>query len=204
MLSRFKTTEFSQRMYVISRDKQSLIFDPGYLSEEVLAEVISSIEIPIGIFLTHGHFDHLNGIPQIHKEFGAVPVFMNSLDEPLLKQNRLLQFVTKSKSNPYLLQEYLNIESQLSNEILGKFKVKGVSTPGHTPGSTCFIYERILISGDTLIRKEFGPTMLPGGDPMSMRKTLLQLRASDEFDTVAPGHGDLFSKLDLDWTIDVL
>jgi hypothetical protein len=46
--------------------------------------------------------------------------------------------------------------------------------------------------------------MLPGGDPTSMRKTLLRLRANDDFDTVAPGHGDFFSKLDLDWTIDVL
>lgn len=201
MLTRFKTLEFGQRMYSVSNDNKSILFDPGYLSEEVLVEVTSRVEKPIAIFLTHGHFDHLNGIPQIQKVIGDIPIFIDPLDGPLLKQNRLLQFVTKSKSVPFLLENYLSIEDSLSKTILDKFRVEAISTPGHTPGSTCFIYDRVLISGDTLIRREIGPTMLPGGNPVSMRKTLLKLKASNEFDTIAPGHGDFFSKLELDWTI---
>ena len=204
MLARFKTLEFVQRMYAFSNQNQSLIFDPGYLSEGVLAEVINQIESPLGIFLTHGHFDHLNGIPQIQKAFGDIPVFMNPLDGSLLTQNRLLQFVTKSKTTPFLLQYYFSLEDPLSVEILDKFKIEKISTPGHTPGSTCFLYDRTLISGDTLIRREFGPTMLPGGDSASMRQTLANLKVNNGFDTIAPGHGDFFSKVDLDWTIDGL
>ena len=119
-------------------------------------------------------------------------------------QNRLLQFVTKSKTTPFLLQNYFGLEDPLSEEILNKFKIEKISTPGHTPGSTCFLYNRALISGDTLLRREFGPTMLPGGDSASMRQTLANLKANNGFDTIAPGHGDFFSKVDLDWTIDGL
>ena len=204
MLTRFKSLEFGQRMYAVSKQNQSIFFDPGYLSEDVLGEVINQIEGPLGIFLTHGHFDHLNGIPQIQNAFGDIPVFMNSLDGSLLTQNRLLQFVTKSKSTPFLLQNYLSLEDPLSVEILDKFDIEKISTPGHTPGSTCFLYNRTLISGDTLIRRESGPTMLPGGDSASMRQTLANLKANNGFDTIAPGHGDFFSKVDLDWTIDGL
>jgi hydroxyacylglutathione hydrolase len=204
MLTRFKSLEFGQRMYAVSNDIHSIIFDPGYLSEDVLVEVTSRVEKPKAIFLTHGHFDHLNGVPQIQKVFGDIPIFMSPLDEPLLKQNRLLQFVTKSKTVPFLLENYLSIEDPLSKTILDKFKIKTIPTPGHTPGSTCFIYDRVLISGDTLIRGEIGPTMLPGGNPVSMRQTLLKLKASNEFDTIAPGHGDFFSKLELEWAIDGL
>jgi hydroxyacylglutathione hydrolase len=202
MLARFKTLEFGQRMYVVSKGNQSIFFDPGYLSKDVLVEVINQIESPVGIFLTHGHFDHLNGIPQIQNAYGDIPVFMNPLDGTLLTQNRLLQFVTKSKTTPFLLQNYLSLEDPLSVEILDKFKIEKISTPGHTPGSTCFLYDRTLISGDTLIRKDFGPTMLPGGNPASMRQTLIKLNANNRFDTIAPGHGDFFRKVDLDWIID--
>jgi hydroxyacylglutathione hydrolase len=204
MLTRFKTLEFGQRMYAVSEQNQSIFFDPGYLSEDVLAEAMNQIKSPLGIFLTHGHFDHLNGIPQIQNAFGNIPVFINPLDGPLLTQNRLLQFVTKSKTPPFLLQNYFSLEDPSSMEILYRFKIEKIYTPGHTPGSTCFLYNRTLISGDTLMRGEFGPTILPGGDKASMRQTLIDLKASSGFDTIAPGHGDFFSKLDLDWTNDGL
>ena len=202
MLTSFKTLEFGQRMYVASTKHSSLIFDPGVLTNDVLKDLSGQIKPPVAIFLTHGHFDHLNGIPQIRKMFGEIPVFMNSLDEPILKQNRLLQFITKSKTEPFLLQEYINIENPIGLEFLDQFKIMMISTPGHTPGSTCFIHDRNLISGDTLLRGESGPTMLPGGNPESMRKTILQLKERSDFDRIAPGHGDYFSKFQLDWNAD--
>ena len=189
-------------MYVVSTKHSSLLFDPGVLTKDVLKDLSAQIKPPVAIFLTHGHFDHLNGIPQIRKIFGEIPVFMNSLDEPILKQNRLLQFITKSKTEPFLLQEYISIENTISLELLDQFKITMISTPGHTPGSTCFIHDRNLISGDTLIRRESGPTMLPGGNPKSMRDTILQLKKRNDFDRIAPGHGDYFSKFQLDWSSD--
>ena len=202
MLARFKTSEFGQRMYVVTKNDASIIFDPGYLSVEVLADLASRVTRPIGIFLTHGHFDHLNGIPQIEKIFGEIPVFMSKHDEILLKQNRLLQFVTKSKTIPFQLHNYIDLEEAKSLAVLDKFNIRKIHTPGHTPGSTSFIYDRILISGDTLLGNEIGPTLLPGGDAKSMKETMRNLKANTEFDTIAPGHGDYFSKLNIDWGVD--
>lgn len=202
MLTRFKTSEFGQRMYVVTKGDSSIIFDPGYLSDEVLADLASRVARPIGIFLTHGHFDHLNGIPQIENIFGELPVFMSRHDEILLKQNRLLQFVTKSKTVPFQLHSYIDLEEAKSLAVLDEFNIRKIYTPGHTPGSTSFIYERNLISGDTLLGNEIGPTLLPGGDTKSMNETIRDLMANTEFDTIAPGHGDYFSKLDIDWGVD--
>ena len=202
MLTRFKTSEFGQRMYVVAKSDTSIIFDPGYLSVDVFANLASRVTRPIGIFLTHGHFDHLNGIPQIEKIFGEIPVFMSTHDEILLKQNRLLQFVTKSKAVPFQLHSYIDLEEAKCLAVLDEFNIRKIHTPGHTPGSTSFIYERILISGDTLLGNQIGPTLLPGGDAKSMKKTMRDLKANMEFDTIAPGHGDYFSKLDIDWGAD--
>jgi len=202
MLTRFKTFEFGQRMYVVTKNDTSIIFDPGYLSAEVLADIASRVTRPIGIFLTHGHFDHLNGIPQIERIFGEIPVFMSKLDETLLKQNRLLQFVTKSKTVPFQLHEYIDLEEARCLEVLDEFSIQKIHTPGHTPGSTSFIYERTLISGDTFLANEIGPTLLPGGDTKSMKKTMHDLKANMQFDTIAPGHGDYFRKSDIDWGVD--
>jgi glyoxylase-like metal-dependent hydrolase (beta-lactamase superfamily II) len=73
---------------------------------------------------------------------------------------------------------------------VGEVPIRLLHTPGHTPGSQCFlVHERSLVSGDTLFVSGCGRVDLPGGDPDEMYRTLSQ-RLAKLPDEVAlyPGH----------------
>src|SRR2546425_5250887 len=57
---------------------------------------------------------------------------------------------------------------------VGRLTLTFLHTPGHTPGSQCFLVDGRLISGDTLFIGSCGRTDLPGGDPLGMYYSLTQ------------------------------
>lgn len=72
---------------------------------------------------------------------------------------------------------------------IGQLSLKFIHTPGHTPGSQCFLIENNLISGDTLFIGSCGRIDLPGSDPEQMYYSLNQtLRNLDDATVVYPGH----------------
>ena len=72
---------------------------------------------------------------------------------------------------------------------VGDVEVRFVHTPGHTPGSQCFLVGNRLVSGDTLFVQGCGRVDLPGGDPEQMYESLTQRLAKLPDDTVLyPGH----------------
>ena len=71
----------------------------------------------------------------------------------------------------------------------GELDVTLIHTPGHTPGSQCFLVDGRLISGDTLFLEGCGRTDLPGSDPEEMYRTLTERLSQISDDTVLfPGH----------------
>jgi len=71
----------------------------------------------------------------------------------------------------------------------GEVEVTLLHTPGHTPGSQCFLVGNRLVSGDTLFVQGCGRVDLPGGDSEEMYRTLTQRLAALPDDTVLyPGH----------------
>jgi glyoxylase-like metal-dependent hydrolase (beta-lactamase superfamily II) len=73
--------------------------------------------------------------------------------------------------------------------MVGAIEIELIHTPGHTPGSQCFLVDGKLVSGDTLFLEGCGRTDLPGSDPEEMYRTLQQrlLRISDDT-IIFPGH----------------
>jgi glyoxylase-like metal-dependent hydrolase (beta-lactamase superfamily II) len=72
---------------------------------------------------------------------------------------------------------------------VGRLTVRFLHTPGHTPGSQCFLVDGRLVSGDTLFIQACGRTDLPGGDPAEMHRSLTQRLARLPDDTILlPGH----------------
>ena len=72
---------------------------------------------------------------------------------------------------------------------MGAVPLTFVHTPGHTPGSQCFLVDGCLISGDTLFIRSCGRTDLPGSDPEEMYTSLTQRLGALPDDTVVlPGH----------------
>jgi len=72
---------------------------------------------------------------------------------------------------------------------VGEIPITLIHTPGHTPGSQCFLVDGRLVAGDTLFLDGCGRTDLPGGDPAEMYESLTQRLAKVPDDAVLfPGH----------------
>ncbi len=120
---------------------------------------------------THGHFDHIQAVPAVRDAGYSVAV--TEADAGMLP------------SYDELLHDDDVIE-------VGRLRLRAVHTPGHTPGSICFVVEGspLLFSGDTLFPGGPGNTTYPGGDfatiITSLDERLFRLPANT---IVLPGHG---------------
>lgn len=140
------------------------------------------------LVLTHGHYDHVLYLPDLHAAYADVPLCIGSPDAVLLSDPHLCAadlFGVGSVEYPApdrLLTEGDSLE-------LGESVLNVLSTPGHTPGSCCFLSGSTLISGDTLFAGGCGRYDLPGGDYRALCDSLERLGNLPADIKLYPGHG---------------
>ncbi|MEA2486671.1 MAG: hypothetical protein QOF16_325 [Actinomycetota bacterium] len=124
----------------------------------------------VAILQTHGHYDHVQALAALKENFD-VPVLAHEGDEYPVPIDRIL-------SDGERLE-------------LGKRTVTVLHTPGHTPGSVCFVSGSHLISGDTLFPGGPGNTW---GDRGAFEQIIGSIESKlfvlDDATAVYPGHGD--------------
>ncbi len=127
----------------------------------------------VKVLETHGHWDHIQAVPAVRE--AGIDVGITPDDAGMLP------------SYDFLLEDDSVFE-------VGRLRLKTIHTPGHTPGSMCFLLEGapVLFSGDTLFPGGPGATSFPGGDfPTIIRSLEERLFAPLPPDVlVLPGHGD--------------
>jgi hydroxyacylglutathione hydrolase len=153
---------FNENTYVVydSNSKNGVIIDPGIKSNE-LDEFVLVYKIRIkGILNTHGHFDHIGGNGYYKSRYG-VKIYAPGKDDFLYNKG-------KNINKP---KEYFNNIKLLS---LGNLRIKLIYTPGHTPGSVCYLFDKFVFTGDTLFKKSIGRTWNDiAGTIIENRKTLI-------------------------------
>ncbi|MBQ9741559.1 MAG: MBL fold metallo-hydrolase [Kiritimatiellae bacterium] len=165
--------------------EDALVLDPGQDSELLLA-FLSGRNLRLrAILLTHGHFDHVNGIPGILEKNPDVPVYAHPSD--------WVMFGHPMNRNP---PDYPGVGTPVNlhdiRDIVKDFPSFGfevLETPGHTPGSVCVKTGTLLLSGDTLFAGSCGRTDFPGGSMADMRRSLASLAKLPPETEVVPGHG---------------
>ena len=158
------------------------IIDPGYEAKVILNKV-SQLGLTVdAILLTHGHFDHVGAVEKILSVTGC-ELWMHKADftRPGDAINRYLYPLSGSKTADILFY------SEGDKVIAGNLSFTVLSTPGHTPGSVCYMFDGMLFTGDTLFKRSIGRTDL-GGDEAQMMRSLRALRNLPGDYDVYPGH----------------
>ena len=105
---------------------------------------------------------------------------------PIHAQKEEAEFITKVTG-----LESKDVVEHSSGDIVkvGEIEIELIHTPGHTPGSQCFLVENRLVAGDTLFLEGCGRTDLPGGDPAALYHSLHhRLSKVPDEATLFPGH----------------
>jgi hydroxyacylglutathione hydrolase len=166
--------------------REAAVVDPAWDADEIL-NLARGADLSIRhILLTHGHPDHANALESLLESTNA-RVYIHSDEVDYMRE------VARSfgMSTDFLTSRAGNIQTVSDGEkiLVGKLTVQCLHTPGHTPGSQCFLIENSLFSGDTLFVDACGRVDMPGGDPRKMWWSLNHtLRALNDTTVVYPGH----------------
>lgn len=180
------------------RTREAVIVDPGDDPVHILAAVKELGVTVKALAHTHCHLDHITGTRRVKEETGATILIHEAdrwlyehLKEQCAETMRLFGMRLGKAHEPLPVDEVLRDGRRVR---FGGFELTVLHTPGHTPGSCCFVLgdakARRVFSGDTLFAGSIGRTDLWGGDTdAELRSIRERLFALDPDTIVFPGHG---------------
>lgn len=163
---------------------EAVVVDPAYAPAE-LVEIAGADGMTItGALGTHYHADHIGGSIFGH-HIAGMEALLEETGVKLHVQADETEWVRKTTG----LSASDIVEHAAGDTLtVGEVEITLLHTPGHTPGSQCFLVNGMLVAGDTLFLEGCGRTDLPGSDVTKMYDSL-QLLASLPDDTILyPGH----------------
>ena len=162
----------------------AVVVDPAYAAND-LVDILESDGMKLsGVLVTHHHPDHvggsmmgfeLKGLAEL-LERQSVPVHVNSHEADWVSR---ITGIARGDLTAHEHGDKVNV---------GDVEIELLHTPGHTPGSQCFLLDGRLVAGDTLFLEGCGRTDFPGGDVDEMFRSLQQLARLSGDPTVYPGH----------------
>lgn len=196
--------DFGTNCYVLKSAAGELVIDPG---QGASAWVLGLVSRPLGIFCTHGHFDHIFDVASLKKELNA-PVFIHANDAFMLRAKEqygikiqscepdfalkegsvwLPEFGTaKPVFSPNLNEPAFSEAAKGQNGVLLKFR----HFAGHTPGCCMIEVGGLMFSGDFLFKGSIGRWDFEFSNAKDMLDSLKKARDLKGDFTLYPGHGE--------------
>lgn len=167
------------------------VIDPGMDGEGIAEKLLGKGLSPSHILLTHGHFDHSQGVKALKEATGAL-VCIHKEDAVMLSDpgKNSAGFYYRGDFSGYpKCQADLLLEDGDFVEV-GSMRFEVLHTPGHTPGSVCFREGDTLFSGDTVFQSGFGRYDLWGGEKAALAASLQRIALLEGEYKLCPGHGN--------------
>jgi glyoxylase-like metal-dependent hydrolase (beta-lactamase superfamily II) len=167
-------------------DRLGYAVDPGG-QPEYLARLVHREGLTLeAILVTHGHFDHIEGVQGLAEATGAT-TYCSAQVAPVLLGTEACS--ATGYPIPLLAEELVEIVGDGSTVKVGGLTATVIATPGHTPGDITFDIEGRLFPGDLLFYRSIGRTDFPGGDFAELLASVAKLAARYPASTpVYPGH----------------
>jgi len=170
-IDKVKCGRFDNNAYIVrnSATNECVIIDAPEQPENILA-LLGNTRV-LAILITHNHMDHLAGLDTL-RESTKAPVWVHKTDAPAISP---------------IAEQHLEGGESIK---MGELEIHSLFTPGHTPGSTSYLINNYLFTGDTLF---------PGGPGHSASPenlaTIIQSLEENIFPLaddvhIYPGHGD--------------
>lgn len=160
--------------------------DPGGEPQR-LARLVEKENLRLeAILVTHGHFDHVEGVQGLAEATGA-KVYCSAAVAPVLTGEEGCS--ASGYPVPGVAPEVLVTVQDGTQVKVGTLTVSVVATPGHTPGDVTFDIEGHLFPGDLIFYRSVGRTDFPGGDFGQLLASIAKLTARYPGSTpLYPGH----------------
>ncbi len=164
---------------------EAVAIDPAYDQQGLLDILEADGMRLIGALATHYHADHVGGNLFGHGISGIAEL-LELTSVPIHAQADEAEWIARSTG---VSVDEIVTHTSGDTVMVGEIPITLIHTPGHTPGSQCFLVDGCLVAGDTLFLNGCGRTDLPGSDPAQMYESLTQRLAKVPDDAVLyPGH----------------
>ena len=182
----FTLGSFETNCYIVTDENtlECAVIDPGADAGTILDYLEDHHLQCRFVLLTHGHFDHTGAVDAVREETGAA-LCMSQKDDGVTIGGSYYRYDAPQDAQFFSDGDIISV---------GGLSFEVIETPGHTPGSVCFLCtqagteDRALFTGDTLFRDSCGRTDFPGSSTEDMLRSLKRLAEMPGDYEVYPGH----------------
>ena len=179
-VAQFEVGSYRNFVYLVLdwETKKAALIDPHSGLRAVLESLETHGFVLSAILLTHTHFDHISGLPELGELHPQIPVYVHPQDAHRLKGDATTKLQIKN------LQDLQRIE-------LGSLQIQALHTPGHSAGECCFFLNSsgpYLFTGDTIFIRDCGRTDLESGSDQELFESIQRIKTLPLETVILPGH----------------
>ena len=186
----FVNSIFTSKTYILNKEGCNIawLVDIGDV-EPVLDFLNSKHLIAFGVFLTHAHFDHIYGLPELLEYFPNCNVFVTEYAKKALASDKLN--MSRYHESPISYQGD-NVKVVHDGEEMGLFDDESsmcfYETPGHNPGCLTMVIGDFVFTGDAYIPKVGANTQLPFSNKELAKQSLERILSLSKGRKIFSGH----------------